>query len=103
MHVTFRKFEALEYVLRAYDKKIDAYGRITSTQWRPWAYKAPKKHFFKRWPVIEKAEEPYDQIKQNYKRRHPVKLFGQLQSMTLIVGFLVLSAYVLHFQMPFDK
>ena len=28
MHVTFRKFETLEYVLRAYDMKLDQYGRV---------------------------------------------------------------------------
>ena len=30
MHVTFRKFEAVELVLKAYDMKLDKYGQAVN-------------------------------------------------------------------------
>jgi len=65
-HVTFRKLDAVGYVMRAYGLKHDETGRMVQNRKLrdrmccKKVYQSPKKHFFSRCPEIEEAEEPMD-------------------------------------------
>ena len=58
-------------------------------------YQSPKKHFFSRCPSIEAAEEPMDQLIDNYKRSTILKWGGKLVGWLLILGVVHVAGLVL--------